>query len=106
MPGSLTSSTYWPSPRIRLGSSRRLTLAPTSLLTGIASLQFRVPGSASRVLQLETRNSRLETASSPSASSSLPPSTPRRRYADIPCSGRDCHREHDESPPPSVADFA
>src|SRR5438445_11790469 len=40
--GRLTSSTYWPSPRINLGSSRRLTLAPTNLLTGMAFLRFRV----------------------------------------------------------------
>src|SRR2546426_823049 len=38
--GRLISSTYWPSPRINLGSSRRFTLAPTSLLTGMGGSPF------------------------------------------------------------------
>src|SRR5438034_44210 len=99
--GRLISSTYWPSPRINLGSSRRFTLAPTSLLTGMGVLHFRV----FRVLGFQLgRNSRLIFSSS--VPFSLPPAGLRPRCADSRCSGRGFRQARDESRPLPAADSA
>src|SRR6266545_3881439 len=94
------SSTYWPRPRIKLGSSRRLIFAPTNLLTGISLPNF----------WLWVFDFRLSPKFTPSllllfGPLSLLQTGPRPRYARSPCSGRDCRREHGVSPPLSVSDF-